>query len=289
MVSLRIIEIKEDNILTIYVHYVIIFENKHQEEYHEQKIVFPILNLLVTLAVIAFNGLAVNLPLNGISTGEISDMFDVYFVPAGYVFSIWGLIYLALLAFSIYQLLPAQRENPRIQRINVLYIISSIANIGWLISWHYLVFWASLVIMLVLLVTLILIYLSLGIGRSKVAWTETLFLRIPFSLYLGWISVATIANVTDVLYYYQWGGWGVSPIIWAMIMLVVGGALAATMTFSRRDIVYNMVFIWAYIGIAVKLADTYPVVITSLAVAAGILLLTIITPFLPRAARTNAA
>jgi benzodiazapine receptor len=253
-----------------------------------KKIVFPILILLATLAVIAFNGLAVNLPLNGIDTGEISDMFDVYFVPAGYVFSIWGLIYLALLAFSIYQLLPAQRENPQIQRIKVLYIISSIANIGWLFAWHYLVFAVSLVIMLVLLVTLILIYLNLGTGRSKVAWTETLFLRIPFSLYLGWISVATIANVTDVLYYYQWGGWGINPMVWAMIMLIVGGVLAAVMTFSRRDIVYNLVFIWAYIGIAVKQAGAYPVVITSLAVAAGILLLTIVSPFLRRLAPSKA-
>jgi benzodiazapine receptor len=253
-----------------------------------KKIVFPILNLLATLAVIAFNGLAVSLPLNGISTGEISDMFDVYFVPAGYVFSIWGLIYLALLAFSIYQLLPAQRENPRIQRINILYIVSSIANIGWLIAWHYLSFAVSLVIMLVLLVSLILIYLQLGTGRSKVSGMETLFLRIPFSLYLGWISVATIANVTDVLYFYQWSGWGISPIAWAMIMLVVGGVLAAIMSFSRRDIIYNLVFVWAYIGIAVKQADVYPVVITSLAVAAGIFLLTLVTPFLRRAVPSRA-
>ncbi|MCL4859257.1 MAG: tryptophan-rich sensory protein [Caldilineaceae bacterium] len=216
-------------------------------------------NLIVAIVTILFNGLANALPLNGQSTGEISDRFDVYFVPAGYVFSIWGVIYIGWLAFAIYQLLPAQRDNPRLERIGYLFVVSGIANMAWLFLWHYEYFVLTVLVMFVLLLSLIAIYLRLEIGKVRVTAVERWCVDIPFSLYLGWITVATIANVTAVLHHLQWGGWGIRPELWAIILLAVGVFIAAVMGFLRRDIGYMLVIAWAFVGIAIKHGGVPPV------------------------------
>jgi len=215
-------------------------------------VIRQILVVLATLATIVVNGLANALPINGLGTGEISDMFDVFFVPAGYVFSIWGLIYLGLLAYSVYQALPAQRENAALQKIGYLYIWSSAANIAWLFFWHYLLFPLTLLAMLVILGLLIAIYLRLDIGRSQVSTAEKWLVHVPFSIYLGWITVATIANVTSLLDYLGWNGWGISPQVWAVVILLAAIVISGIMSFTRGDIAYSLVLIWAFIGIAVK-------------------------------------
>lgn len=158
-----------------------------------------------TVAVIVMNILANTLPLNGLNTGEISDRFDVYFVPAGYVFSIWGLIYIGLIAYTVYQALPSQRENPALRKIGYWYVLSCAANITWLFLWHYEVFNLTLLPMLALLASLIVIYLRLGIGTREVSPAERWSVHATFSLYLGWITVATIANATQLLDYLGWG------------------------------------------------------------------------------------
>ncbi len=233
--------------------------------------------ILVVLAVvltIVVNTLANALPLNGLNTGEISDSFKVYFVPAGYVFSIWGLIYLGLMAFAIFQALPSQRENPRIQKIAGWFILGSLANIAWIFLWHYQQFPVTLLAMLTLLVSLILIYLKLGIGTGlKVTSAETWMVRVPFSLYLGWITVATIANVTDVLYYANWNGWGIAPQVWAVIMLAVAVVVAALMALLKRDAVYLAVLVWAFAGIAFKFQGTNLVFMAALIAAVLVALL----------------
>jgi hypothetical protein len=234
-----------------------------------------ILVLIAALATIILNILANTLPLNGLNTGEISDRFQIFFVPAGYVFSIWGLIYVGLIAYAIYQVLPAQRENPRLQSIGYLFILSCLANITWLFLWHYEVFEFTLIAMVVLLLTLIAIYLRLDIGRSAVSGAEKWAVNIPFSIYLGWITVATIANTTQLLYYLDWNGWGISPEIWTVIMLSAGVIISALMSYSRRDIAYSLVLVWAYIGIALKHSDT-ALVSTSAWVAAGLILVILI-------------
>ncbi len=253
----------------------------------KNKVFTPILVLVITLATIIFNSLANVLPLNGLNTGEISDRFPVYFVPAGYVFSIWGLIYIAMLAFAIYQALPAQRSHPRLEGIRWLYILGSLANIAWLALWHYLQITFSLVAMLLLLASLIAIYLRLGIGRVQVDWKEKYFVNLTFSLYLGWISVATIANVTTVLYNLNWNGWGISPIAWTVIMLIIGGVLAGIVQFTRRDLVYNLVFVWAFIGIAFKHSQTQPIMLTGWIIAAFIFMAALFNTF--RSRKTPAA
>ena len=233
-------------------------------------------NVLAILLTIGINGLANALPLNGQTTGEISDRFQVYFVPAGYVFSIWGLIYLALIGFAVYQALPAQRENPRLRRVGSLFALSCVANVAWLFLWHYEVFALTVVAMVALLLSLIAIYLRLEIGRTQVSTAETLFTRVPFSIYLGWITVATIANVTSFLDYVNWSGWGISPEAWTVIMLIAATGIASAVALTRGDVAYMLVIVWAFAGIGVKHAGT-PVVATAAwaATAAAALMLVV--------------
>ncbi len=226
------------------------------------------LNVVALVGMIIVNGLANTLPINGLTTGEVSDSFDVYFVPAGYVFSIWGLIYLGLIGYGIYQLFPKQRGNPRLERVGYLFVLSCLANSAWIFLWHYQRFGWTLVAMFTLLASLIAIYERLGIGKESVGFVERLLVRWPFSVYLGWISVATIANVTSVLDYVGWGAWGISEKVWAVIMLVVATALTAVMIRLRRDIAYALVAVWAFVGIAVRHWAT-PTVGVAAAVAAA--------------------
>jgi TspO/MBR family len=211
-----------------------------------------ILTVLVTLVV---NILANALPLNGLNTGQISDRFQVYFVPAGYVFSIWGLIYLGLIVFAVFQALPSQRENPRLRATGWWISLGGLANTAWIFLWHYEQFPLTLIAMLVLLVTLIVTYLRLGIGQTPVASTERWAAHLLFSIYLGWITVATVANVTSLLDYLNWNGFGVVPEIWMAIVLAVVLAIAALVNFTRRDVAYALVILWALAGISLKQAE----------------------------------
>lgn len=241
-----------------------------------------VVNVLAVLAVLLVNGLANALPLNGQTTGEISDRFQVYFVPAGYVFSIWGLIYLGLVAFAVFQALPAQRENPRLRRVGYLFAGSCAANIAWIFLWHYEQFFLTLVAMFALLSLLIAIYLRLGIGRVAVPASERWCVQVPFSLYLGWITVATIANVTSFLDYIGWSGWGIGPQAWAVIMLVIAAALACVVALTRRDVAYLLVLMWAFAGIGVRHAGTATVATTAWAVTALVGAMVVVSVVLSR-------
>jgi hypothetical protein len=213
------------------------------------------------IATITINILANALPLNNLNTGQISDRFAVYFVPAGYVFSIWGLIYLGLIAFAIFQALPSQRENPRLRATGWWIVLGGLANIAWIFLWHYEMFPLTLIAMLILLATLIVTYLRLGTGRTTVSKAETWAVRVPFSIYLGWITVATVANVTSLLDYLNWDGFGIAPEIWMWIVLLAVLAIATIMNFTRRDVAYTAVILWALAGISVKHADVPAVAI----------------------------
>jgi len=224
-----------------------------------RSLTWPILNALAVAATIAVNGLANTLPINNQTTGAISGRFQVYFTPAGYVFAIWGLIYLALILFAVFAFLPRQRGNPRLVRIGPWFLVASAANIAWIFLWHYEAFLWTAPVMLVLLASLLTIYLRLDIGRADVPSGERWMVDVPFSLYLGWITVATIANITAVLYFLDWDGWGVAPQTWTVIMIAAGAAIACVLTLSRRDFVFPLVVVWALAGIPVKNA-TAPVV-----------------------------
>ncbi len=210
------------------------------------------INLLTVILALGVNILATALPLNGQSTGEISDRFEVIFVPAGYVFSIWGLIYLGWVAFTIFQLQPSQRENPRLRRLGYLFALSNLANAAWLFCWHYNLFGLSVLVMLTLLGLLIASYIRLNVNRSPVPRIEYWSVDVLFSVYLGWITVATVANISDWLYFVGWDGFGIPAQTWAVIMLAVASLLGLAIAWTRRDAGYLLVLVWAFIGIAIK-------------------------------------
>jgi hypothetical protein len=231
----------------------------------KSKRIFMIVTLVITLVV---NGLANALPINGLTTGEVSDSYPVLFVPAAYVFSIWGLIYLALVAFAIYSVTKKGMANEKIDSIAWWFVAANLLNAAWIFFWHYEQFPITLVVMLCLLVTLIAIYLKLGIGREKYDLTEKLLVTTPFSIYLGWITVATVANVAQLLYVSGWRGGPISQPLWTVIMLLVATVLAALMIFLRGEIAYPLVLTWAFVGIWVKQqGNTNLVAVTALILA----------------------
>ena len=217
---------------------------------------FQIFTILMTSLTIIVNGLANTLPLNGQGTGEISDRFEIYFVPAGYVFSIWALIYLGLIAFTIYQALPAQRDNLWSRRISPAYWIASVTNTAWIFLWHYEVFTITLPVMLIILVSLPYIYIQLSKAGDDFAGPQKWYIKFPFSIYLGWISVATIANASQVLFFYNWDGWGIPAAVWAVIMLITALIIGLIMNWRENDTPYVLVLVWAFAGIGVSQADT---------------------------------
>lgn len=226
-------------------------------------VVRSIFVVLVFLGMVAVNGLANSLPLNGVTTGEVSDSFDVRFVPAGYVFSIWGVIYLGLMAFTANLLRPSVGSRPRVPAVTYLFMLNGGFNAAWLVAWHYQRFVLSLVLMVGLLATLIAMYLMLEIGRSDERGLTRWLLVAPVQLYLAWISVATVANVTTTLDHLGWGGLGVPDEAWAAAMLVVCAGLAAAMCVTRRDAIFAGVVAWASAGIAVAQADAQLVRVTA--------------------------
>lgn len=212
------------------------------------------LNALSVVLALTVNILTSTLPLNNQNTGEISDRFQVYFVPAGYVFAIWGIIYIGWIAFAIYQFQPAKKESPRLQKLGYLFALSGVFNAAWLFCWHYNYFGLSVLAMLALLGTLIASYIKLNVNLMSVGNAERWSVDIPFSVYLGWASVATIANITDWLYFVQWNGIGIAPQVWAVIMVMVASVLGLIMALARRDAAFLFVFVWSFIGIANKQA-----------------------------------
>jgi len=249
---------------------------------------FQIITILVTLITITVNGLANALPLNGQSTGEISDRFAIYFVPAGYVFSIWGLIYLGLIAFTIYQALPAQREDELLKKIAPAYWIGNLANAAWIFLWHYEYFPLTLIAMLALLGSLLYIYQQISQVGSGLDRNQKWFIKYPFSIYLGWISVATIANVSQVLFFLDWGGWGIPATAWAVIMLAIATILGLLMLWRKNDSLYALVLLWAFIGIARSQAATALVANSAWIAVALLALGTIVSPLLKSASRRRA-
>lgn len=231
-----------------------------------------IATLVAILATLLINSLSNFFPPDGLNVGEIANTIlnDVAILPANYAFAIWGVIYLGLIAYGVYQLRPAQRQDAQLRRVNSLLIVACLAQIAWIYLFTLRLFWVSVVAMVVILLALIGAYLNLRIGRVRVARDRKWLAHIPFSIYLAWISVATIVNVAAALYASGWQGWGLSSAAWTVVMLVVGAAIAAGVIGQRADLAFGLVFIWAYIAIAIRQSDVQPIWLTA-AIAAGLL------------------
>ncbi|UCE15483.1 MAG: tryptophan-rich sensory protein [Candidatus Bathyarchaeota archaeon] len=209
-------------------------------------------NILAFILMVLVNGLAGSTTiLGGKDTAQISDANPTLITPAGYVFSIWGVIYILLGIFVVFQALPSEKGKDYKKDIGWLFVLSSIFNIVWLFLWQFEYLSLSVVLMFLLLASLISVYLRLSIGKSKIGFREKLAIHVPFSVYLGWITIASIANVTVTLVSVSWDGLGISPETWATLIVIVALLITMLVLATRKDIAYGLVIIWALVGISV--------------------------------------
>jgi hypothetical protein len=237
-----------------------------------------IANVIAVVAAFGVNILANLAPIGGMTLGEISQgLFrNVLITPADYAFSIWGLIYLGLFAFAIYQALPSQRDNPELRRLGYWLVVSSCAQILWVFLFQLRFFTGSLVAMLLILLPLIRIYSQLRIGERDVSRKQRWLVHFPLTIYLPWISVATILNGAITLTDLGWNGGILSPQVWTAIMMVVGCGIAIPLSFQRADVPFAAVFLWAIIAIVVRHLELPIISVTGIVLA---ILLTLLILF----------
>ncbi len=222
-------------------------------------------NLLAIIAAFFTNVLANIAPINELTIGEISNTFfrDVLITPASYAFAIWGLIYLGLISLGIYQVLPKNRDDPYLQKMGYYLVISSFSQIVWVFLFLSRFFVLSTVAMLAILISLVLLYLKLEISLKSCPKQHKWLINFPISVYLGWITVASIVNVALGLSWIKWNGFGINNVVWTVIMIIVAAMIGILIRIRRQDRVYCGVFIWALIAITVRHLDTLPIAIIS--------------------------
>lgn len=252
---------------------------KNKEELLLSKLnMYKWLNVLAIVAVLVINYLATTLPLFGRGTGEISDMFGILLTPAGYAFSIWSVIYLLLVGFVIYQFRNSVESRDAVETVGIWLVINSLCNIVWLFLWHALLTEiATVVIVLLLLTTIVLYVRTRRLVRPSVA--QIILVKLPFSIYMGWVSVATILNIGIVLHKNNWSGFGLLPTVWSVIGLIAGALIALVIAYRYRDSIYPLVFVWAYSAIAFKHQDSHATWLTALILAAVLFIYAIVIFF----------
>jgi benzodiazapine receptor len=238
-----------------------------------------ILNWLCFIGVIMVNALANILPINGLNTGQVSSFYPNAFVPAGFTFAIWGIIYLMLLsytiAFTFYTFKQDQYKKAYafIEQVNPNFLMTCVLNMAWIFAWHYLQIELSVVIMLFFLSTLIHLFLKSKTTVGSLNTTQRLLLYTPFMVYMGWISVATIANITALFVAYHWSGFGLSEMYWSAIMIFIALLLALVMIKKYQVVSFALVVAWAFWGIHAKQGGTYAFIESITTISIGYLLL----------------
>ena len=214
-----------------------------------------IITWVLVLGVIAVNALANILPINGYNTGQVSGFYPNYFVPAGFTFSIWGIIYLLLfiytIAFTYYTINAGKfpKTQHYLNKVTPLFLVTCILNCTWIFAWHYLQVELSVIVMLFFLATLCKIFIEANKVTEVLTPTQSFLLITPFTIYLGWISVATIANFTALFVKLSWNGFGMEPIYWSSLMILIAIALGLLFLFKYSAISFTIVIAWALCGI----------------------------------------
>lgn len=234
----------------------------------KNKIFNKIVTAISFLIMITVNALANILPINGTTTGDVSDAYPNLFAPAGITFSIWGVIYFLLFIYVIFQLIVKDKKVEQVlNKINVYFIISSLANAVWIFLWHYQLIAWSVLFMFIILYSLIKI--SSLINQTQLNLKDRVYAKVPFGVYFGWITIASIANITTLLVSWGWKDFIFTDQIWTIIILLVGAVIASMTTIKERNIAYGLVPVWAYFGIYLKHSSPaffnkmYPNVITT--------------------------
>lgn len=210
--------------------------------------------IVTFIMMVTVNALANILPINGVGTGEVSDNYGNLFAPAAITFAIWGLIYLLLLGFTVYFALELHKIEKELKSllifIGIWFGLSSIANTIWIFAWHYDAIWLTLPLMIFILVSLIMINMKLR--QHKLSFLKKILIRLPFTIYFGWITVATVANTTTFLVWSNWSRLNLSEVFWADIIFVIGAGIGFASILYYKSYAYGMVLIWAYVGILIK-------------------------------------
>ncbi|MGZ0039469.1 tryptophan-rich sensory protein [Paenibacillus ottowii] len=207
-------------------------------------------NIIAFIAVVLVNILASTLPIGGRSTAAVSNMYPTLITPAGYAFSIWSVIYVLLTCFAVYQATSTGQAKASVQSIGIFFILSCLFNIIWIFLWQYVYVELCVIVIILYLLSLIIVYMRTRTPQPTRG--EMWFVKLPFSLNLGWVSVATLINIAVALKKNEWSGWGLNETVWAIIILLIGTALAILVSFPYRDSIYPLVFVWAYVAIAIE-------------------------------------
>ncbi|MEL6439797.1 MAG: tryptophan-rich sensory protein [Cyanobacteria bacterium J06621_8] len=237
-----------------------------------------IITLVSILAAFGTNIWANLNPPQGMTIGDVSQQVfgEVLITPANYAFAIWGLIYLGLISFAIYQVLPISKNEFLLPKIGYKLVIASISQIIWVYFFLNGYYAASFLAMLCILLSLIGAYWSLPF-KQRISRIQKWLIRTPLSIYLAWISVATVVNAASVLDFWQWKGWGLSPVGWTVVMLLIAGFITHLVTIPRLDFAYAGVFVWAAIAIAIKNAEQ--TMIAGTAIGLSIILVVLLLSF----------
>jgi hypothetical protein len=208
-----------------------------------------ILVIVSSLAMILVNIVANMLPLGGVTTGQVSDRFLTPLTPADYTFVIWTLICAGLIGFSIYQALPAQDTNETVGALRIPITLSNLANITWIYLWHNFEIRWSVLAITCLLAALAYAYIRIQRipPRTESEWWLA---RVPLSIYLGWVTIATVANIAAALVFLGWNGSGLPDAVWGTLVLAVVALFCTALSLYRADIAMSLTFIWALAGIA---------------------------------------
>ena len=223
-------------------------------------------NIFALIVTIVLNYLSNTGIFNGNTMSTVSAAYQNLFTPAGYAFSIWGLIYLGLAAFVIYHAVvsfKSSQENNVVLKVGWWFVISCIANCAWIFAWLYDYTGLSVIIMIMLLFSLVMIILETRMELDDLPMKQIAFVWWPFSLYAGWITVALIANIAAWLTKINWDGFGISAITWTIIMIIIAGIIYLLMTWQRNMREYALVGVWGLLAIAVANWTTEPSIVQS--------------------------
>lgn len=222
------------------------------------------LSLLQTIAfagVLVVNTLANVLPINGMTTGQVSALYPSFFTPAGFTFGIWSVIYLLLLIYVIAQW--RMSTKPFFNELGKWFLMSCLANGSWIVAWHFLFPGLALGIMLVLLFSLGKIFRLLH--SQELSGRDWFLCKLPFDIYLSWICVATIANTSVLFIHLSWHGAPLAEETWTVIMLGVAALLSLVVTWRYRTVAFSAVTVWALYGIYARWQDQGGTMISSTA------------------------